>query len=133
MSGTSMDGLDICVADIDFRDDAVAFSVIASACVQFPADLRRRIGQALSGTTEDVTRTHYDLGRFYAKSTGDFLSAEGIDGIDAVAVHGQTVYHISGEATLQIGEPSFLAEVLEKPVSPISVRGIFQSAARERP
>ena len=116
MSGTSMDGLDICVADIDFGEDAVAFSEIASACVQFPSDLKMSIWQALSGTTEDVTRTHYNLGRFYAKSTSEFLSAEGISGIDAVAVHGQTIHHISGEATLQIGEPSFLAQDLGKPI-----------------
>ena len=116
MSGTSMDGLDICVSDIDFGEDSVAFLAIDSACIQFPSDLKMNIRQVLEGTTEEVTKTHYSLGRFYAESTSDFLTSAGIGEIDAVAVHGQTVHHISGEATLQIGEPSFLAEVLNKPV-----------------
>ena len=116
MTGTSMDGLDICVADITFAGDSVQFRTVGFTTVLFTEKLREDIRQALAGPTHLVTRVHYDLGRFYAEQTDHFLTDAAIGDIDAVAMHGQTIHHISGEATLQIGEPSFLAEVLTVPV-----------------
>lgn len=116
MTGTSMDGLDICVVEIDFYDDSARFSILGSGTFQFPPELRKTVQSTLSGTAEQVCRTHYDLGRFYAEQTAEFLARSAIGPIDAVGLHGQTVYHISGKATLQIGEPSFIAERLAIPV-----------------
>jgi len=44
------------------------------------------------------------------------LIEQKIGQIDAVGMHGQTIHHISGKSSLQIGEPSFLAQLLEVPV-----------------
>jgi len=51
-----------------------------------------------------------------AIETERFLTKQNIGRVDAVGMHGQTVHHISGESSLQIGEPSFLAQLLEVPV-----------------
>ncbi len=116
MTGTSMDGLDICVADVTFSGDSVQCRTISSSTIPFTEQLRQDIRKVLSGPTDLVTRVHYSLGRFFAARTERFLTDSGISEIDAVAMHGQTIHHISGAATLQIGEPSFLAEVLGVPV-----------------
>jgi len=116
MTGTSMDGLDICVADVTFSGDSVQCRTIGSTTTPFTEQLREDIHRALSGPTDLVTRVHYSLGRFFAARTEHFLADSGIGKVDAVAIHGQTIHHISREATLQIGEPSFLAEVLGVPV-----------------
>ena len=116
MSGTSMDGLDLSVVDVDFHGVSARFVTRAFDTIPFPSRLREGIQLSLSGSTEQVCRTHYDLGRFYAERTEQFLSKSHIQGIDAAGMHGQTVFHVSGEATLQIGEPSFLAERLGVPV-----------------
>ncbi|MEE9166015.1 MAG: anhydro-N-acetylmuramic acid kinase [Candidatus Neomarinimicrobiota bacterium] len=116
MSGTSMDGLDICVADVGFQGDSAEFVIKAAGSFPFPGSLRKAIRQSLTGSAEQVCRTHYDLGRFYEEKTVLFLRDSSLGEIDAVGMHGQTVYHISGEATLQVGEPSFLAEQLGIPV-----------------
>ena len=116
MTGTSMDGLDICLADVTFSDNSVQCRMIDSTMIPITKQLQQDIRQALSSSTEIVTRVHYDLGRFFAARTERFLTETGIGDIDAVAMHGQTIHHVSGEATLQIGEPSFLAEVLGVPV-----------------
>ncbi|MCH8011945.1 MAG: anhydro-N-acetylmuramic acid kinase [Candidatus Marinimicrobia bacterium] len=122
MSGTSMDGLDICLADVDYSPqdplDKHSFQtrVLGSQTVSFHPAIKESIRTCLSGPTEIVCETHYQLGRYYAEQTARFLSELGIDKIDAVGMHGQTIHHISGEATLQIGEPSFLAEALGVPV-----------------
>ena len=111
-----MDGLDICVADIHCAKHTFQPRSLASRIVPFPPDLREAIRASLSGPTEHVCEAHYRLGRFYAEETSRFLSEVGIRGIDGVGSHGQTVHHVSGVATLQIGEPSFLAEELGVPV-----------------
>ena len=116
MTGTSMDGLDICLADVTFSGNSVQCRMIDSTMIPITKQLQQDIRQALSSSTEVVTRVHYDLGRFFAARTERFLTEAGIGDIDAVAMHGQTIHHVSGEATLQIGEPSFLAEVLGVPV-----------------
>ncbi|MDP7026546.1 MAG: anhydro-N-acetylmuramic acid kinase [Candidatus Marinimicrobia bacterium] len=116
MTGTSMDGLDICLADVTFSGNSVQCKMIDSTMIPITKQLQQDIRQALSSSTEIVTRVHYDLGRFFAARTERFLTETGIGDIDAVAMHGQTIHHVSGEATLQIGEPSFLSEVLGVPV-----------------
>ncbi|MDP6397309.1 MAG: anhydro-N-acetylmuramic acid kinase [Candidatus Marinimicrobia bacterium] len=116
MTGTSMDGLDICLADVTFSGNSVQCKMIDSTMIPITKQLQQDIRQALSSSTEIVTRVHYDLGRFLAARTERFLTETGIGDIDAVAMHGQTIHHVSGEATLQIGEPSFLSEVLGVPV-----------------
>jgi len=116
MTGTSMDGVDICMIDIDLLGDSARFEVKAFKTFSFPLELRKTIQFSLTGSTEQVCRTHYDLGRFFAEKTIQFMSELTSQEIDVIGMHGQTVYHINGEATLQIGEPSFLAEQLGVPV-----------------
>ena len=116
MSGTSMDGVDFCVADVNIPDDSVKFTIVANRTITFSPGLRDEIQSSLAGTTEQICKTHYRLGRFYAEKTDQFLSESSIREVDVVGMHGQTIHHISGEATLQIGEPSFLAEKLGIPI-----------------
>ncbi|MFQ6615483.1 MAG: anhydro-N-acetylmuramic acid kinase [Fidelibacterota bacterium] len=116
MSGTSMDGLDICQVEVDFRGDSVDFDVKGYRTQPFPSRLREAIAAALTGKAEEISSLHYRLGRFYAERASRFILESKSNHIDAVAMHGQTLYHSSGEHTLQVGEPSFLAEALGVPV-----------------
>lgn len=116
MTGTSMDGLDICIADIQLTPDSLNYQVIAAGFVPFPAELRQRIVESLNTSTEIICALHYDLGRFYAASLQKFLTEKHIEGLELIGTHGQTIHHISGHSTLQIGEPSFLAEQCGVPV-----------------
>ncbi len=63
-----------------------------------------------------MARLHHDLGRFFVEAVRSGL---GRSRVDLVGVHGQTVFHGpegSHPATLQIGEPAWLAAELRKPV-----------------
>jgi len=116
MTGTSMDGLDICVADIDLTRKKLRHEVIYSDSVPFPSDLKQRIRENLTGRVPDMCALHYDLGRFYAREVSKSLKRHQIPSVDLIGSHGQTLHHISGHSTLQIGEPSFLAQTLNVPV-----------------
>src|SRR5690606_12809888 len=53
----------------------------------------------------------HELGRYYAQSISKIVKRKKWK-IDLVGLHGQTIFHQSGKASLQIGEPSYLSQAL---------------------
>jgi anhydro-N-acetylmuramic acid kinase len=116
MTGTSMDGLDICVADIDLMEKGLNYRVVYSESVPFPDELKTRIQKGLREKAPDICSLNYDLGRFYADEVEKSLQKHNIFSVDLIGTHGQTLHHISGHSTLQVGEPAFLADRFQVPV-----------------
>ena len=111
MSGTSIDGVDYALCEVDARRVVLR----KHWQVRFPATLRRRLHEAAANRskTYELGQLHHDLGRFYA----GHASARGTPKAEIAALHGQTVFHDADRgATLQIGEPSWLARQLGVPV-----------------
>jgi anhydro-N-acetylmuramic acid kinase len=111
MSGTSIDAVDYALCEVDGRRVVLRRHWQAA----FPAALRRRLHDAAANrsTTYELGQLHHDLGRFYA----EHASAPGTPKAEVVGLHGQTVFHEATRgATLQIGEPSWLARKLGVPV-----------------
>lgn len=112
MSGTSIDSVDYAVCSIS-DEGKIALEDYAQAA--FPPKLKSRL-HALArneSTVYEVAQLHHDLGRFYAKT------AQKTKHLDLVGLHGQTIFHNPeppAPATLQIGEPAYLAESLGVPV-----------------
>ena len=116
MTGTSMDGLDICVAEVEFGKKSAKINVLETGSAPYSEKMRTDVEICLELDEKMIAETDDSLGRFMANETTRFLKRHGLNDIDAVAMHGQTVHHVSGESTLQIGEPSFLAQALDVPV-----------------
>jgi anhydro-N-acetylmuramic acid kinase len=114
MSGTSMDGVDYALCRVA-RDSV---RLLGYWHVVFPRGLRQRIQAAAADRlgTHDLGQLHHDLGRFYARHAP---AAIGTRRPQLIGLHGQTVFHRphpKTPATLQIGEPAYLAETLRVPV-----------------
>ena len=110
MSGTSLDGIDVAVVDIEWP----SIKLVAFSSTPYPNALRKRI-LAVSNTdchTRDIARLHYELGFQYATA----VAAMKIKGIQLVGCHGQTIYHEGQRCTLQIGEGAVIAEQLRLPI-----------------
>jgi anhydro-N-acetylmuramic acid kinase len=110
MSGTSLDGIDVAVVDIRGRGvEMVAFRSWAYS------DRLRKDILAVSNTTATtaaIARLHVELGEQYARAA----IRTGLKGVELIGCHGQTIYHESGVATLQIGEAAVIAERTGIPV-----------------
>ena len=116
MTGTSMDGLDISIADIGLSNNTADFNVIGTTSISYPSDLQFQIRQAVYGTKKYSSALNRDLGIWYAEKLFEYLHSESTDNIELIGSHGQTIHHVSGQSTLQIGDPSFLAGKFNIPV-----------------
>jgi len=120
MSGTSADGVDAAMVEISSRKvRLLAFDTFA-----YPASLRRQILDLCrpeSARLDDICHYNFVLGEVFADAVIKLCSKSGISlgSIDLIGSHGQTIYHQpcgksygGGEihSTLQIGEPSVIAE-----------------------
>lgn len=123
MSGTSHDGIDAVIVNIKDKDKRQKIKLLEHYHHPFNNILRAKISGAFSGDTEDVCRLNFELGEVFAKVVNTCIKKAGLtpENIDAIASHGQTIYHIppKGRATgstLQIGEASVIAERTGIPV-----------------
>ncbi|MFN3323251.1 MAG: anhydro-N-acetylmuramic acid kinase [Bryobacteraceae bacterium] len=129
MSGTSLDGIDVAIADISGRGWRTRFKLAGFYTRPYPKAVREAI-LAVSNTethTAQIARLHFFLSELYAHAVEDACTAAGIapQSIRLVGCHGQTIFH-EGDAvpflgrrvssTLQIGDGSVLAERLGIPV-----------------
>lgn len=128
MSGTSYDGVDAALVEIAADTsrvsgpierfiDSLKIRPLRHIHLGYAPRLREEISQAFNGDTAHICRLNFKLGECFARAAIRLMERAGIDRdqIDAIASHGQTIYHIppSGKrmgSTLQIGEASVIAE-----------------------
>ncbi|MHC4714452.1 MAG: anhydro-N-acetylmuramic acid kinase [Planctomycetota bacterium] len=120
MSGTSADGVDVAVVDIR----GAMLEVVAFGTRRYPPSVRTAVlelAHATRARVDDICRLNYVLGEVFAEALINLCRKQGVrlESIDLIGSHGQTVRHLPGKvrflgrrvrATLQIGEPSVIAE-----------------------
>lgn len=111
MSGTSLDGIDVAVADITgLQIVPVAFR----SRPYKPATRAAILAVSNSQThTAEISRLNFALGKLYADAV--IKSGVPLQSIELIGCHGQTIFHESGN-TLQIGEAAVIAELTGIPV-----------------
>ena len=110
MSGTSLDGIDVAIVDIDKS----GMEVVETRSTPYSPEIREAI-LAVSNTettTAAISQLHYRLGELYAEALAGF------EKLELIGCHGQTVYHQGAPPvnTLQLGEPAIIAERCQCPV-----------------
>ncbi len=119
MSGTSADGID--AALVEWPDDARArpFRLLSHVEAPFDAAFQARIHRLAAGrvpapeTLRELGALDVALAERFAEASARAAEVAGLrlDDVDAIGSHGQTVGHYPElRATLQIGDPSLIAE-----------------------
>jgi len=107
ISGTSMDAVDVALADLRLDGDTVVLTPLGHAEHPFPDDLR-------TGSAAELCRADTRLGQAFA------AAALSMGDADLVASLGQTVHHWVEDGrclgTLQLGQPAWIAEATGLPV-----------------
>lgn len=119
MSGTSLDGIDAALVQVDDAEGKFGAQLEAFLTQPYTPAQRRTIKDALNRGPRELCRLNFDLGAWFADAAEQLLAeaAVGADALAAIGSHGQTVWHeppAAGRrgATLQLGEPALIAERL---------------------
>lgn len=120
LSGTSVDGLDVAVADFEAQDGVVTLRPVHARTVELPATLRADALAVLPPaptTAGDLCRLDTRFGQFCASVAARVATEHGGELVSSL---GQTVFHWveDGHAlgTLQVGQPAWIAEATGLPV-----------------
>ena len=115
MSGTSLDGIDAALVEIDANGMP---SLVASHYLPYDKSLQARIftlSQSTDIPLEDLIALDKDLGRLYATCCLTLLEKQNLtaNDIQAIGNHGQTIRHRPrpNAFSLQIGDANIIAEL----------------------
>ena len=120
MSGTSADGVDAAIVDIERQK----VRLLAFHTVRYSPALRAKVLELCrpqSARLDDICHYNFVLGEVFAEALIDLCrkSRMALSSIDLIGSHGQTIYHSPRprrrgkniiRSTLQIAEPSVIAE-----------------------
>jgi anhydro-N-acetylmuramic acid kinase len=120
MSGTSVDGIDASIVKIN---PDLTFEVIDSIVYDYPENVKELIFSLFQDNVgiKNLCSLNFIIGEYFAEAALCVCKNAGIniDNIDIIGSHGQTIYHLPTtdtlnnyplKSTLQIGEPSIIAE-----------------------
>ena len=103
MSGTSLDGLDLCFARFCFNDKRWHFSIEASDTVEYTAEIKKKLATAQHMDALTFATFHKDYGKIIGKAAKSFIDKYNLTP-DIIAAHGHTIFHQPATGfTFQIG------------------------------
>ncbi|MFD1039742.1 anhydro-N-acetylmuramic acid kinase [Virgibacillus byunsanensis] len=136
MSGTSLDGIDAVLVEIDGMDENVVVRMIDSITRSYSKEIREELLQLCdpsSANLQKICSANMFLGKEFGSVVNELLEKANLvkEDVHFISSHGQTIYHqpFNGEnqvdvaSTLQIGDLSTLSES-----TGIAVVGDFRTA-----
>ena len=111
MSGTSADGIDGALCEINGSGADAQIELLAFECAPYAPDLRERVLRACAGEADvaEVARLNVAIGEAFSAHASALFERHGR--AELIGSHGQTVCHLPAEGvTLQIGEGCLIAE-----------------------
>lgn len=137
MSGTSCDGLDMALVQVEGHSLKTNFRLLAARTIPYSPEKKKALLNFIQSprlSLQSISQMNFYLAQIWAEMIGQFLEDQNLPpgGIDLIASHGQTLWHQPQEqtfidrtvaSTLQMGDPSVLAQL-----TGITVIGDFRVA-----
>ena len=115
MSGTSLDGLDICLCNFVNKNDKWEYKIDRSITISYPEGIKANLIAAFNYNGAELTKFDYTYGMWVGNQVKEFLREES-NQPDFIASHGHTIFHKPDEGyTLQIGKGSAIASLTGLP------------------
>lgn len=110
MSGTSLDGLDVCCCTFRREEGQWSFNIECAKGYGYPEELKRKLGtEAQQMSALEFVTFHSAYGKFLGERVNDFMQEFGIRP-DIIASHGHTIFHEPQKRIMyQIGDGAAIA------------------------
>lgn len=110
MSGSSLDGLDICYSKITNTKGSYQYEIIIGETIPYPNELLNNLRKSRFLSGLDLGLLDIAVGDFFGNCCKSFIQKNHITDIDFIASHGHTVFHFPDQRfTLQIGNGQAIA------------------------
>jgi len=112
MSGTSLDGIDICCVELTGSDenDIWSHKILKAKTFPYSAEWTARLRNAPELPGCELAKLHIDFGHLIGETVSKFLQDNYIQQVQFIASHGHTVFHQPEERfTFQIGDGETIA------------------------
>lgn len=113
MSGTSLDGLDLCCVTFKYDDGKWEYQIVKAEDEPYPDDIKNKLANAQNMSAEEYALFHSDYGIYLGQRVKAFIDRNGLEP-DLIASHGHTIFHQPGiRFTAQIGSGAGIAAETE--------------------
>jgi anhydro-N-acetylmuramic acid kinase len=118
MSGTSLDGIDAALVELDGGVDQLSWRLRGFIELPYSVEQRHAIHDGIvNGGAASLCRLHADLGEWFADAVLRLCRGHDValDAVTVIGSHGQTIWHAVREdgsvaGTLQVGDAAIIAE-----------------------
>ncbi|HUM51430.1 MAG TPA: anhydro-N-acetylmuramic acid kinase [Chitinophagales bacterium] len=93
MSGSSLDGLDLCYVRFQHSNLRFEYEIIYADCIEYSNEFRERLRNAPNLSAFEFAKLHTELGKYFGQLTADFIEKNKIEKLDFICSHGQTIFH----------------------------------------
>ncbi len=118
MSGSSLDGLDICFAQIEETRGKWTAQILNADCYAYEENWTQKLQHARQLSVPDFLKLHTEYGRYTGELVHRFIAANELQHkVHFVASHGHTILHEpDAHTSFQLGDGASIAAVLGLPV-----------------
>ncbi|MBB6331200.1 anhydro-N-acetylmuramic acid kinase [Chryseobacterium sediminis] len=104
MSGTSLDGLDICLAEFE-KQNKWTFQILKAETIPYSEDWENKLRNSIHLSAEDLLELNSEYGFYLGRQVKEFIHKHQLENISLIASHGHTIFHQpKRKFTLQIGD-----------------------------
>ncbi|MFV0237713.1 MAG: anhydro-N-acetylmuramic acid kinase [Flavobacteriales bacterium] len=116
MSGTSLDGLDMCYVKFIF-DKKWSFEILKAKTIDYNAVWKEKLANSTHISSEELMNLDVEFAHFLGHQAQRFIQKHQIQNLDIIASHGHTVFHQPHKGfTLQIGDGRWISKITNCPV-----------------
>lgn len=117
MSGTSLDGVDICFATFQKKDEW-SYTINSAHTYDLPVHIKEKLQKATKTSGLELSLLSNEFGDYIGDYINQFINKFEINGrdVDFIASHGQTIFHQpENKLTLQIGNGANISSLTKIP------------------
>lgn len=110
MSGTSHDGLDLCLAEFIHNGESWIYRILKTKSVEYDKPLQQRLMEAYNLSGRELAMLNAWFGAWIADRINELTKDFTADHVDAIGSHGHTIFHDPTHGyTTQIGSGAHIA------------------------